>query len=114
MNLHLACGKRYIPGFIHVDVADFPHIDYRSRIERLPMFADASADLIYCCHGLEYLDRAEAAAALIEWRRVLKAGGTLRHKELLAPFGLDASKPEFWAKGLHVVEGFIDELEQMS
>ena len=45
---------------------------------------------------------------------MLKAGGTLRHKELLAPFGLDASKPEFWAKGLQVVEGFIDELEQMS
>ena len=78
MNLHLACGKRYIPGFIHVDVADFPHIDYRSRIERLPMFADGSADLIYCCHGLEYLDRAEAAVALTEWRRVLKPGGTLR------------------------------------
>ncbi|MCU0889997.1 MAG: M3 family oligoendopeptidase [Rubritepida sp.] len=42
---------------------------------------------------------------------MLRAGGTLRHKELLAPFGLDASKPEFWNKGLDVIAGFIDELE---
>ena len=44
---------------------------------------------------------------------MLAAGGTLRHRELLAPFGLNASDPEFWAKGLAVIEGFIDELEAM-
>jgi oligoendopeptidase F len=43
---------------------------------------------------------------------MLKAGGTLRHKELLAPFGLDASDPAFWQRGLGVVAGFVDELEQ--
>jgi len=43
---------------------------------------------------------------------MLRAGGTKRHKELLAPFGLDASQPAFWAKGLDVIAGFIDELEQ--
>lgn len=43
---------------------------------------------------------------------MLRAGGTLRHKELLAPFGLDASRPEFWNKGLDVIAGFIDELER--
>jgi oligoendopeptidase F len=42
---------------------------------------------------------------------MLKAGGTKRHKELLAPFGLDASDPEFWAKGLAVVEGMIEQLD---
>jgi oligoendopeptidase F len=36
----------------------------------------------------------------------------LRHRELLAPFGLDAADPSFWAKGLAVVSGFIDELER--
>ncbi|WP_370690650.1 M3 family oligoendopeptidase [Parvibaculum sp.] len=45
--------------------------------------------------------------------RMLEAGGTLRHKELLAPFGLDASDPAFWDKGLSVICGFIDELEAM-
>lgn len=44
---------------------------------------------------------------------LLKAGGTKRHKELLAPFGLDASDPAFWQRGLDVISGFIDELETM-
>jgi oligoendopeptidase F len=42
---------------------------------------------------------------------MLRAGGTLRHRELLAPFGLDASDPQFWTRGLDVIAGFIDELE---
>lgn len=44
---------------------------------------------------------------------MLRAGGTLRHRELLAPFGLDASEPAFWTRGLDVIAGFIDELERM-
>ena len=44
---------------------------------------------------------------------MLAAGGTKHHSELLAPFGLDASKPEFWQKGLTVIAGMIDELEAM-
>ncbi len=47
-----------------------------------------------------------------KYLELLKAGGTLRHKELLAPFGLDASDPAFWHKGLNVIAGFIDELER--
>lgn len=47
-----------------------------------------------------------------KYLEMLKAGGTKRHKELLAPFGLDASDPAFWRKGLDVISGFIDELEQ--
>jgi oligoendopeptidase F len=43
---------------------------------------------------------------------LLRAGGTLRHKDLLAPFGLDASDPRFWQQGLDVIAGFIDELER--
>lgn len=42
---------------------------------------------------------------------MLEAGGTKRHAELLAPFGLDATDPGFWRKGLDVISGFIDELE---
>ncbi|MFN3869792.1 MAG: M3 family oligoendopeptidase [Hyphomicrobiaceae bacterium] len=44
---------------------------------------------------------------------MLKAGGSKHHSELLAPFGLDARDPEFWNKGLKVLEGMIDELERM-
>ncbi len=44
---------------------------------------------------------------------MLEAGGTKHHSELLAPFGLDASDPDFWSKGLSVIEGLIDELETL-
>jgi oligoendopeptidase F len=45
---------------------------------------------------------------------MLRAGGSKRHRELLAPFGLDASDPAFWQRGLDVISGFVDELEQES
>jgi oligoendopeptidase F len=41
---------------------------------------------------------------------MLAAGGTKRHQELLAPFGLNAADPQFWQKGLDIISGFIDEL----
>jgi oligoendopeptidase F len=44
---------------------------------------------------------------------MLKAGGSKHHSELLAPFGLDASDPAFWSKGLSVIEGLIEELEAL-
>ncbi len=78
MNLHLGCGKRNIPGFVNVDLAKYPHIDYRRPINNLSVFKNNSVDLIYCSHTFEYFDRLEAAAALKEWRRVLKRGGALR------------------------------------
>ena len=44
---------------------------------------------------------------------LLKAGGTKHHSELLKPFGLDATDPAFWSKGLSMIEGLIDELEAL-
>ena len=44
---------------------------------------------------------------------MLEAGGTRHHTELLKPFGLDATDPAFWHKGLAVIEGLIDELEAL-
>jgi len=44
---------------------------------------------------------------------MLRAGGSKHHSDLLAPFGLDASDPKFWDKGLSMISGFIDELEAM-
>jgi predicted SAM-dependent methyltransferase len=80
IRLHLGCGARFIPGFIHVDVADFPHIDHRHPVNTLPMFDDESVELIYASHVFEYFDRTEAPKVLSEWRRVLRpGGGTLRH-----------------------------------
>jgi predicted SAM-dependent methyltransferase len=76
--IHLACGKRHIPGWIHVDVDDYPHVDYRHAVEALPMFPDDYADLVYNSHQIAYYDRVEVQDVLEEWRRVLKPGGILR------------------------------------
>ena len=44
---------------------------------------------------------------------MLRAGGSKHHSELLAPFGLDASDPTFWNKGLSLISSMIDELEAL-
>ena len=44
---------------------------------------------------------------------MLRAGGSKHHTELLAPFGLDASDPKFWDKGLSLIAAMINELEAM-
>ncbi len=78
MKLHLGCWHRNIPGFVHVDICDMPHIDYKRSIDDLSMFEDCSVELIYCSHSFEYFDRQQAVSVLKEWRRVLKPGGILR------------------------------------
>ena len=42
---------------------------------------------------------------------LLRAGGSKHHSELLKPFDLDASQPDFWDKGLQMISSLIDELE---
>ncbi len=84
----------YIPHFIHVPFYVYAYA-----------FGDCLVNALYAVFqdghpGFQekYLD-------------MLAQGGAKRHKELLAPFGLDASDPDFWKKGLGVISGFIDELE---
>ena len=78
MKLHLGCGMRFIPGYIHVDIIDAPHIDYRCSVDNLCDFADDSVDLIYASHVLEHFGRHEVQAVLKGWYRVMKTGGVLR------------------------------------
>jgi predicted SAM-dependent methyltransferase len=78
IKLHLGCGEKFIPGFIHVDSRKFSHIDYVASADKLNMFKDNSADLIYACHILEHFKRNQIEAVLKEWYRVLKPNGVLR------------------------------------
>jgi predicted SAM-dependent methyltransferase len=78
MKLHLGCGKRFIPDFIHIDVVAYDHIDYINNIDDLSMFSDKSVSLIYNCHVLEHFHRKKINRVLKEWFRVLKPGGILR------------------------------------
>lgn len=78
LKLHIGCGMRHIPGYVHVDIMDAPHIDYRCSVDELHPFANDSVSLIYASHILEHFGRNEVEAVLQEWHRVLTPGGTLR------------------------------------
>ncbi len=84
----------YIPHFIHSPFYVYAYA-----------FGDCLVNSLYAV----YQDG--AAGFQDKYFAMLRAGGSLRHKELLAPFGLDASDPGFWAKGLGVITSFIDALE---
>lgn len=77
MKLHLGCGPRYIPGFMHVDMQAAPHVDIVGPVECLPL-DDNSVSLIYASHVLEHFGRYSYRAVLEEWFRVLRTGGVLR------------------------------------
>ena len=86
----------YIPHFVHSPFYVYAYA-----------FGDGLVNALYAV----YADGAEGFEE--KYFEMLKAGGSKHHKDLLAPFGLDASDPAFWDKGLSMIEGLIDELEAM-
>ncbi len=85
----------YIPHFIHSPFYVYAYA-----------FGDCLVNSLYALYE-------EAEEGFAErYLEMLRAGGTLRHKELLAPFGLDASDPAFWKRGLSMLSRFLDELEE--
>jgi len=87
----------YIPHFIHTPFYVYAYA-----------FGDCLVNSLYAVYEDAHHGFAE------RYLEMLRAGGTMRHRELLAPFGLNAADPSFWSKGLSIVSGFIDELEQLS
>jgi oligoendopeptidase F len=87
----------YIPHFIHSPFYVYAYA-----------FGDCLVNSLYSAYASGMVPDFPA-----KYLDMLRAGGTLRHRELLAPFGLDAGDPAFWRNGLEVVVGFIDELEKM-
>jgi predicted SAM-dependent methyltransferase len=78
MKLHLGCGKRFIPGGVHVDVVPWPHVQYVHSIDNLTMIGAGEAEVVYACHVLGHFAGDEVNRVLREWHRVLTPGGTLR------------------------------------
>ena len=86
----------YIPHFIHSPFYVYAYA-----------FGDCLVNSLYALYE-------EAHPGFVtKYFDMLKAGGTKHHSELLAPFGLDASRPAFWRKGLGLLVRMIDELEAM-
>ena len=86
----------YIPHFIHSPFYVYAYAFGDCLVNSLYQVYQAGSDGF----GEKYID-------------MLRAGGTLRHDELLAPFGLAPRDPAFWRRGLDVIVGFIDELEAL-
>jgi len=86
----------YIPHFIHSPFYVYAYA-----------FGDCLVNALYAVY------REDEAGFADRYLDMLRAGGTKRHRELLAPFGLDAGDPGFWQRGLGVIEGLIDELEAL-
>lgn len=78
LKLHVGCGPKYIPGFVHLDALAAEHVDYVGKAEELDMFDDGSVELIYASHILEHFGRHRYESVLAEWYRVLSPGGVLR------------------------------------
>ncbi|MFI5735123.1 class I SAM-dependent methyltransferase [Kribbella sp. NPDC051587] len=78
VKLHLGCGKKYIPGYIHIDAQPLPHVHHVRPVEDLSLFTDCSIEVIYASHVLEHFGRHEYLRVLKEWYRVLRPGGLLR------------------------------------
>ncbi|MDA5194874.1 M3 family oligoendopeptidase [Govanella unica] len=71
-------------------------------------FGDCLVNSLYATY------EAEPEGFAAKYMELLAAGGSKGHKELLAPFGLDAADPAFWRRGLATLASFIDELEENS
>lgn len=78
MKLHIGCGKKYIPGYSHIDVVEHEHVDFVCDTRRLDLIKSESVDEIYACHILEHVHRGDVSSVLKEWNRVLKENGVLR------------------------------------
>ncbi|MFV0243907.1 MAG: M3 family oligoendopeptidase [Qingshengfaniella sp.] len=86
----------YIPHFVHSPFYVYAYA-----------FGDGLVNALYAVYQ-------EGDPAFAEkYFDMLRAGGSKHHTELLAPFGLDASDPAFWDKGLGMIAAMIDELEAM-
>lgn len=78
VRLHLGCGKRIVPGCIHLDCFASPGIDFECDFrEPLPL-ASGAAEMIYSEHVLEHLEETEALKLLRECHRVLIPSGRIR------------------------------------
>ena len=85
----------YIPHFIHTPFYVYAYA-----------FGDCLVNSLYAVY-----EKGKVKDFDKKYLAMLESGGRYRHKELLAPFGLNAGDKAFWQGGLDVLSGFIDELE---
>jgi len=101
VNLDIAGAENfwmYVPHFIHTPFYVYAY-----------SFGDCMVNALYD----EYTKAPNKQEFVEKYEDMLKAGGTRRHEVALAEFGFDTTDPQFWKKGLAVIERYIDEVEQL-
>ncbi len=100
MKLHIGCGKRFLPGYRHIDVIDFDHVDYVCDARKLSLIKNATVSEIYACHILEHVERDQVIDVLREWHRTLLPHGVIRiavpdFEEIVAEYSVNKNLQAF-------------------
>jgi predicted SAM-dependent methyltransferase len=78
-KLHIGCGPRYLPGFLHVDVKALPHVDIVCDMFDIHKHvAPGTVHEIYACHVVEHVSRHRVVELFRIFNTLLATGGVLR------------------------------------
>ncbi|MBX3457334.1 MAG: M3 family oligoendopeptidase [Candidatus Paracaedibacteraceae bacterium] len=112
-NIWMETQREALGNAVNLDESIRPYWSYISHFIHAPFyvyayaFGDCLVNSLYAVYQQGHPKFAE------KYLDLLRAGGSKRYPELLAPFGLDAKDPAFWSQGLSMISGMIDELEQL-
>ncbi len=87
----------YIPHFVHTPFYVYAYA-----------FGDSLVNALW--YAYQQSDKEIFSKNYIE---MLSSGGTKSHKDLLKPFSLSAYDSSFWEKGISMITGLMDELEEL-
>ncbi len=85
----------YIPHFIHSPFYVYAYA-----------FADCLVNSLYGIY------QKKDPSFMDNYMKLLTAGGSAPYQQLLAPFGMDIQKRDFWQQGISLLESMINQLEQ--
>ena len=87
----------YIPHFVHTPFYVYAYA-----------FGDSLVNALW--HSYQVSDKDDFSKKYLQ---LLSAGGTKSHNELLKPFQLSAYESSFWDRGVSMITGLMDELEEL-
>ena len=71
-------------------------------------FSNCVVNALYEIYSLKKVDNFEE-----KYMKMLQNGGIENYREALSRFGIDASVPDFWQKGLNIAQKYLIELENL-
>ena len=92
----------YVPHFIHTPFYVYAYA-----------FGDCLVNALWQKYQLAQVNKTDDVF-IQNYKALLKAGGTERYDVALKRFDLDPGKSAFWALGLDMISGMIDELERLA